>query len=80
MKATKAETLIATTMFKYYEVIATIDGEDEVLFGSYDKSDCVYEKQAESPSLREEGYRRIRILQRLVSTSPDPEVYSITNG
>ena len=73
MKATKAE--LKSTIFEYYEVIATIDGEDEVLFGSYDRDDCLYEKQAESPSLREEGYRRIRMRHRLVSEAPDPEVY-----
>lgn len=62
-------------LFKYYEVIATIDGEDEVLYGSYDRSDCLYEKEAESFWWKEQGYRQIRMQRRLVSEAPDPEVY-----
>lgn len=68
--------IVMPTMFKYYEVIATIDGEDEVLFGSYDRSDCLYEKEAESFWWKDQGYRQIRISHRLVSEAPDPEVYS----
>jgi len=60
---------------KYYEVIATIDGCDEVMFGSYVRSECEYEKRAESPCWREEGYRNIRIEMRMVAEAPDPQVY-----
>ena len=31
----------------YYDVVATIDGEQEQLFGSYDKADCTSEVEAE---------------------------------
>ncbi len=63
--------------FKYYEVVATIDGEDEVLFGSYDRDDCLYEAESEKSNYfrKEEGYSRIRMRRRLVSEAPDPEVY-----
>tara|TARA_B100001059_G_C17700895_1_gene510017 strand:+ start:26 stop:292 length:267 start_codon:yes stop_codon:yes gene_type:complete len=73
MKATVKTNDVST--YKYYEVIATIDGEDEVLFGSYDRSDCLYEKEAESFWWKDQGYRQIRISHRLVSEAPDPEVY-----
>jgi len=37
-------------MNKYYEVEGYIDGEREVLFGSFDKRDCAYELEAERES------------------------------
>ena len=62
-------------LFKYYEVVGEIDGEDEVLYGSYDRSDCLYEKEAESFWWKDQGYRQIRMQRRLVGEAPDPEVY-----
>jgi hypothetical protein len=61
--------------YAYHEVVGEIDGEDEVLFGSYDKSDCIYEKGSESPLWKDEGYRKIRLTQRLVEDPADPEIY-----
>ena len=61
--------------YVYHEVVGTVDGQDEVLFGSYDKSECCYEMGAESASWKDEGYRKIRLSQRLVETPPDPEIY-----
>ena len=59
--------------YTYHEVVGEIDGEDEVLFGSYDKSDCIYEKGG--ALWKDEGYRKIRLTQRLVEDPPDPEIY-----
>lgn len=63
---------------KYFEVIATNieTGEDDVLFGSYDRQDCVFEKQALSSELREQGYKRSRIVSKFVDAAPDPTVYA----
>ena len=60
---------------KYYELTGKIDGEIEVLFGSFDRSDVVYEKEAEKATLKEQGYKGLKIVSRLVEESPDPEVY-----
>ena len=62
--------------YKYYEVIATIDGEEDVLFGSYDREDCIGEKISEGHQWRNEGYRKISIRTKIVSEAPDPTVYA----
>lgn len=65
---------------KYYEVIATVHGTQdtrEVLFGSFDRSDCVYELESERSYWRAEGYHSITIKSRLTSETPDPEVYGV---
>jgi len=72
-------THITMNTYKYYEVIAIIDGEKEVLFGSYDREAVWEEKDAESPSWREEGYRKISLRTRLVAEAPDPVVYADCN-
>lgn len=59
----------------YYEVVGIISGKIEVLYGSYQKSDCVYEKEAEKEWWRDQGYRKIRITSREVKEIPDKEVY-----
>ena len=60
---------------KYYEVTAMIDGEKEVLYGSYQKADCVYEKEAEKEGWKDQGYKKIKIEVRDVSETPDEEIY-----
>lgn len=62
-------------MNTYYEVTANIDGFKEVLFGSFDKSDCKYEIEAEKDSWKSEGYKSIKIEARETEEKPDPEVY-----
>jgi len=62
-------------MNTYFEVKAEIDGEVEILFGSYDKQDCIYEKEAERDSWKEQGYKKIKIVSRQVEEKPDKEVY-----
>lgn len=61
---------------KYYEVVATIDGEGEILFGSFVRSDCVYEIEAERDSWKSDGYKGIKIVSREVEEAPDPVVYA----
>ena len=63
-------------MHKYYELMASLNGVEEVLFGSYDRSDCTYEIEAGGAEWKSEGYRRFRIRCRRVEEAPDPEVYS----
>ena len=63
-------------MNTYYEVVATIDGEFEVLYGSFDKSDCEYEIEAEKESWLADGYRGIKIKSRQTTDKPDPEIYN----
>ena len=63
-------------MSKYYEVIGTIDGQDEVLFGSFLRSDCLYELDADRWWYQAEGYKGLTIKSRLTSETPDPEVYA----
>lgn len=60
---------------KYYEVVATINGEDEIMFGSFNRDDCSYEVEAEKDSWKGDGYKRIRIISRETEDTPDPEVY-----
>ena len=62
-------------MNTYYEVFADIDGETEQLFGSFVRADCVYEKDAEKDSWKEQGYKKIRIVSKQTSDVPDAEVY-----
>ena len=62
-------------MNKYYEITGSINGVSEILFGSFERSDCQYEKGCESDSWKEEGYKGIKIVSRLTSERPDPEVY-----
>ena len=65
-------------MSKYYEVKAlNIDGQDEVLFGSFDRSDCTYEMQAERVSWKADGYTHISLTSRLTTDQPDPQVYGV---
>lgn len=62
-------------MNKYYEVEGYIEGEREVLFGSFDKRDCAYELEADRESWRAEGYKKLKIVSRETQETPDPEVY-----
>ena len=65
-------------MFTYHEVwanAASRSGTTSFLFGSYDRSDCVAEIEAEKEAWKAEGYRKIRIQSRETEEAPDPEVY-----
>ena len=48
-------------MNKYYEVIGTYAGLVIMLYGSFDRSDCVYELDAERVSWRAEGFTALKI-------------------
>jgi len=63
-------------MTKYYEIKAiNIDGDDEILYGSFSKSEAQYELQAERDSWKADGYKQIAITSRDTDDQPDPEVY-----
>ena len=62
-------------MNKYYEIIGSINGVSEILFGSFERSDCIGEKESESFNWKEEGYKGIKIVSRSTQETPDPEIY-----
>ena len=51
---------------KYYEFKADIDGQTDVIYGSYERADCVYELEAERFGLKQEGYKKFRIESRVI--------------
>lgn len=63
-------------MNTYYEVKGTIDGETEILFGSYVRGDCAYELDAERDSWKDQGYRTLHIEARETDEEPDLDVYA----
>lgn len=59
----------------YYEILGNIDGETELLYGSFVREDCVYELDAEREGWKEEGYKRLKIVSRKTNDLPSPDVY-----
>ena len=74
-------------MYTYHEVWANLKNtwasppawERELFSGSYDRSDCVAEIEAERENWKEEGYCKIRIQSRETDEAPDPEIYGEEN-
>jgi len=70
-------------MYTYHEVWANVNDTlpwgGELLFGSYDRSDCVAEIEAERENWKEEGYIKIRIQSRETEEAPDPAIYGAEN-
>ena len=64
--------------YTYWEVRGTLDGLADQLFGSYDRTDCVYELDAERETWKEQGYRKIHITSVQTTQAPDPVVYEMT--
>jgi len=62
-------------MNNYYRIIGAIDGNTEVLFGSFAKADCTYELDAERGTWKAEGYKGLKIITVQVADTPDKEVY-----
>jgi len=62
----------------YYELVGTIEGVQEVLFGSFIKSEVQEEKECEQTTLRSQGYKGLKVVSREVQETPDPEVYGET--
>ena len=60
----------------YYKVIGSIDGEEEQLFGSFVKRQCVTEINSENDSWINDGYSLIHIKPVHTDDEPDPEVYT----
>ena len=48
-------------MSNYYEVTATLDDYDEILFGSYILAEAKSELYEVKPSAKRDGYKNIRI-------------------
>ena len=60
---------------KYFEIVGEIDGETEKLFGSFDRSDCTYEKECEGESWKIEGFKKIRIITVETAEEADVQIY-----
>ena len=65
-------------IMRYYELVGTIEGDQEVLFGSYIESEVEEEKECEQATLRLQGYRGLKVVSREVQETPDSEVYGET--
>jgi hypothetical protein len=61
---------------KYYEVQAIIDGELEIMYGSFIKSECKDEITAERDNWKAQGYSKFKVITREVNDAPDPDVYA----
>lgn len=63
-------------MQKYFDLTAIdIEGDRVVLFGSFDKTDCKDELDAEKHNFKNDGYKGFKIVSRETSEQPDREVY-----
>ena len=61
----------------YHEIKAlNFEGETEVLYGSFVRSDCKYELDTEKETWLDEGYTQIIIIGRTTDEQPDLEVYA----
>jgi len=49
----------------YFEVTATMEGFDDILFGSYELREAKEELYITKPDLKREGYKNIRIEKRV---------------
>lgn len=63
------------TQYYYYEITSMIEGEMDILFGSYDRNDCISELDADRDSWKLDGYSKFKIVKRFVDTAPDPDTY-----
>lgn len=59
----------------YFEVTATIEGFDEILFGSYEMQEAKEELYITKPSLKRDGYTNIRIVKKIeaIDTLTEPQ-------
>ena len=67
-------------MNTYYEIKAYVDGKEETLFGSFEKSDCTFELDSLKSEWKEEGYEQIRIKSRKTEEEPDTEAYGLESA
>lgn len=63
--------------YKYYHLVGTdkATGKDVIHFGSFDKEDVEYELEAQRDELKEDGYKKIRLVATRIPQAPDPSVY-----
>ena len=59
----------------YYNLIGTLNGIDELLYGSFIKDECKEELAAERVAFKEEGFKKLRIVAVPTVDDPDAEVY-----
>lgn len=64
-------------MNTYYQIIGTINGQKEILDGSFDRKELKYTLDAERDSWKEEGYKKIGIVSSRTEEDPDMETYKI---
>jgi hypothetical protein len=62
-------------MTNYYQVQGTIEDSTEILFGSFDRSECKDEIECEKSTWKSEGYKKITIVITKTNEKPDPTVY-----
>lgn len=59
----------------YYEILGNIDGNFELLFGSFNLDDCKSELELERDNWKSEGYKKLSIVLKKTSEKPSCEVY-----
>ena len=60
---------------KYFQFVADYEGETEIIFGSYKRAECIYEMDAEKASLKDQGYKKPRIICIDVEEKPAADIY-----
>jgi hypothetical protein len=66
---------------KYWHIVATLNGQEEKLYGSFDKADCLDELECEKDSWKADGYKKIKLVSCQTNEKPDPQVYeNFVNG
>lgn len=61
-------------------VTGVLNGRTEKLYGSFDKSDCTYELDAERESWKAEGYKKFKIISKETADKPDKKVYNVKHS
>ncbi len=62
-------------MNTYYNLTGTLNGEKEIIFGSFIRAECKYELEAERESLKADGYKKLTIEAVETNDKPSAEVY-----
>jgi len=69
-------------MNTYYQVTAINkeSSEVEIMFGSFEKRDCISEIDFEKHNWKNDGYKSFKVVSIEVEDTPDPEVYDLISG
>lgn len=65
----------ADKTYNYYQIVGTIDGQKDCLFGSYNREDVQWELLVEEAVYLIDGYKNLKIEKSITTVAPDPEVY-----